>query len=89
MTICTRHDPSYCWVAGSARVLITHQRQYLPQCDRVLVLRGGRVHALGTPQELAPVKLPELQATEGDQPCPFHNSASHVRFVQHGCSHLT
>ena len=52
--------------AGSARILITHQRQYLPQCDRVLVLRGGSVHAIGTPSELAPMKLPELQATEGD-----------------------
>ncbi len=54
------------WVAGSARILITHQRQYLPQCDRVLVLRGGRVHAIGTPVELALMKLPELQATEGN-----------------------
>ena len=53
-------------LVDSARVLVTHQRQYLPQCDRVLVLRAGRVHAIGTPAELAPLKLPELQATEGD-----------------------
>ena len=47
---------------------MTHQRQYLPQCDRVLVLREGRVHAAGTPAELAPRNLPELQATDGALP---------------------
>ena len=55
------------YFAGSARILITHQRQYLPQCSRVLVLRGGSIYAIGTPAELAPLKLPELQATEGDE----------------------
>lgn len=51
-------------MAGSTRVLVTHQRQYLPRCDRVAVLRGGRLVALGTWEELAPLQLPELVAGE-------------------------
>jgi hypothetical protein len=49
-------------MAGSTRLLVTHQRQYLPQCDRVMVLRQGRVHALGSWQEVAALQLPELTA---------------------------
>lgn len=49
-------------LAGSTRVLVTHQRQFLPQCDRVLVLRGGAVLALDTWQGLQPLALPELVA---------------------------
>ena len=32
---------------GCTRLLVTHQRQYLPQCDRVLILRGGAIVADG------------------------------------------
>ncbi|CAG9463350.1 unnamed protein product [Pedinophyceae sp. YPF-701] len=39
-------------MAGRTRVLVTHQRQYLPRCDRVLVLRGGRIAALGPYEEV-------------------------------------
>ena len=63
--ICALFRPAFL-LAGSARVLVTHQRQYLPQCDRVLVLRAGRIYAIGTPAELAPLNLPELQVTEGN-----------------------
>lgn len=52
-------------MAGSTRLLVTHQRHLLPRCDRVLVLRAGRVVALGTWQELAPLDLPELRGAEG------------------------
>jgi ATP-binding cassette subfamily C (CFTR/MRP) protein 4 len=52
-------------MAGTTRVLVTHQRQYLPRCDRVAVLRGGRLVALGTWEQLAPLQLPELVAGEG------------------------
>ena len=44
---------------------MTHQRQFLPACDRVVVLRGGRVFADGTFAELAPLRLPELAGSEG------------------------
>jgi ABC-type sulfate/molybdate transport systems ATPase subunit len=49
---------------GSTRVLVTHQRQYLPRCDRVAVLRGGELVALGTWQDLMELQLPELVAGE-------------------------
>ena len=49
-------------LAGSTRILVTHQRQFLPQCDRVLVLRGGRVAALGSWEEVAGSGMPELGA---------------------------
>ena len=47
---------------GSTRILLTHQRQFLPRCDRVLVLRAGRIQALGTWKEVAELNLPELTA---------------------------
>ncbi|GAX82138.1 hypothetical protein CEUSTIGMA_g9566.t1 [Chlamydomonas eustigma] len=49
-------------MAGSTRVLVTHQRQYLPKCDRVMVMRGGRCAALGTWEEVSLLDLPELKA---------------------------
>ena len=47
---------------GSTRILLTHQRQFLPRCDRVLVLRAGHIQALGTWEEVAGLNLPELTA---------------------------
>lgn len=29
----------------STRVIVTHQRQFLPQCDRIAILRHGRIVA--------------------------------------------
>ena len=49
----------------ATRLLVSHQRQYLPSCDRVLVLRGGRQLAFGPGPELAAAKLPELTAGHG------------------------
>ncbi len=49
----------------STRVLVTHQRQFLPRCDRVLVLRAGRVAALGAWPDVAALNLPELTAGAG------------------------
>lgn len=46
-------------------MLVTHQRQYLPQCSQILVLRGGEVVASGTYEELASRNLPELTAADG------------------------
>ncbi|KAG2425890.1 hypothetical protein HYH02_014893 [Chlamydomonas schloesseri] len=50
---------------GTTRLLVTHQRQYLPKCDRVMVLRGGRVLALAGWREVAALRLPELTAGQG------------------------
>jgi ABC-type multidrug transport system ATPase subunit len=52
---------------GSTRVLVTHQRQYLPACDRLLVLRHGRVAAAGTFDELAGLGMSELHNPAGAQ----------------------
>lgn len=57
---CPASAPDGAATRGSTRVLVTHQRQFLPQCDRVLVMRGGRVAALGTWAEVSAQSLPEL-----------------------------
>lgn len=41
-------------------MLVTHQRQFLPKCDRIAVLRQGHLIALGTWVQLLPLQLPEL-----------------------------
>jgi hypothetical protein len=51
--------------AGATRLLVTHQRQYLPSCSRVLVLRGGQQLALEPWPQLAALRLPELTAGHG------------------------
>lgn len=33
-------------------MLITHQRQFLPACDRLVVLRKGHIVAIGTWEEI-------------------------------------
>ncbi|CAI5520236.1 unnamed protein product, partial [Closterium sp. Naga37s-1] len=38
---------------GRPRIVVTHQLQYLPSCDRVLVLDGGKPVALGPYADLA------------------------------------
>ncbi|GFR40948.1 hypothetical protein Agub_g1612, partial [Astrephomene gubernaculifera] len=45
---------------GATRILATHQRQYLPLCDQLLVLRRGRLAALGPWRQVAALQLPEL-----------------------------
>ncbi|KAJ9515463.1 hypothetical protein QJQ45_016472 [Haematococcus lacustris] len=47
---------------GSTRVLVTHQRQYLPQCGQVMVLRRGRCVGQGRWQQLQELGLQELAA---------------------------
>ena len=39
---------------------MTHQRHFLPHCDRILVLKDGHQRALGTYSQLAPSALTEL-----------------------------
>lgn len=39
-------------LAGKTRVLVTHQVQFLPRCDVVLVMHAGRVQHYGTYDEL-------------------------------------
>ena len=39
-------------LAGKTRILVTHQTQFLPQCDNVVVLSQGEVRATGSYQQL-------------------------------------
>jgi len=39
-------------LAGKTRILVTHQMQYLPMADRIVVLEQGQVVACGTYKEL-------------------------------------
>ena len=50
---------------ASTRLLVTHARQFLPRCDRVVVVRGGVVTHVGTPAALAAAGVPELQGGPG------------------------
>ncbi|EFN52562.1 hypothetical protein CHLNCDRAFT_138549 [Chlorella variabilis] len=51
-------------MAGTTRLLVTHQRQFLPGCDEVLVLRGGEIAHRGTHAELAAAGVPEVIASQ-------------------------
>lgn len=37
---------------GSTRLLVTHQLQFLPQCDAIIVMKEGRIEAVGAWEEL-------------------------------------
>jgi hypothetical protein len=39
-------------LSGKTRLLVTHQLQYLPDCDRVVVMEEGRIAHVGTYTEL-------------------------------------
>ena len=51
--------------AGTTRLLVTHQRQYLPACDRILVMSRGRIVEEGTYAELAARGVADVIAVEG------------------------
>ena len=52
--------------AGCTRLLVTHQRQFLPACDTLVVMRGGQVACSGTYAELAAAGVPEVVVTLGE-----------------------
>ena len=51
--------------AGTTRLLITHQRQYLPACDLILVMAGGRIVDRGTYAELASRGVAQVVVAQG------------------------
>jgi ABC-type multidrug transport system fused ATPase/permease subunit len=51
---------------GAARVLVTHQRQYLPRCDRIVVVVGGEIVAEGSYEELAARGVAEVGGPAAD-----------------------
>eukprot|EP00889_Picochlorum_renovo_P005611 jgi/Picre1/32641/NNA_007987.t1 len=52
---------------GGATILVTHQKQYLPECDYIIVLRNGMIAAEGSYQTLAQQGLPEVLMTSEDR----------------------
>jgi len=55
---------------GRTMVLVTNALQFLPQCDRVVVLSGGTVAADGTYDEVAATAVFQALTTEAPQPPP-------------------
>ncbi len=61
---CLSHEDGIIWHLMDsilpAILLVTHQKQYLAHCDRIIVLRGGKIAAHGTFDELAAQGIPEI-----------------------------
>jgi len=58
-------------LSGKARILVTHQLQFLPQADKIAVMRGGRIESFGSYDELVEQgidfqRFAELTAKEED-----------------------
>jgi len=51
---------------SATKVLVTHQKQYLPQCDVIYVLREGRMSHRGTYDELAALGIQEVMMTDSN-----------------------
>ena len=68
-------------VPGAAFVMVTHEVHHLPACcDRVLLLRGGRVMARGTPADVfTPRLLSELYG------CRMEVDQREARFFARSC----
>ena len=41
----------------STRLLVTHQLQFLPQCDRIIVIKEGKIEADGTWKEVEDLEI--------------------------------
>jgi hypothetical protein len=70
---------------GRTVLLVTHQVQFLPHCDRVVVLAAGAVKACGTFEELRAAGVEEILAnsssnssTDDDSSAPFSSLSTAV-----------
>lgn len=62
---CLSHEDGIIWHRDEmnslpAVVLVTHQKQYLSLCDRIVVLRKGQIAAFGSYGELVAAGIPEV-----------------------------
>jgi len=49
----------------ATRVLVTHQKQYLPKCDRIVVVRQGKIVEQGTYNDLVARGVDEVVIAQG------------------------
>lgn len=57
---CIVHD-----LSGKTRILVTHQLQYMPLVDMIVVLKDGEIVELGTYEELMKVMLASVNRMKG------------------------
>ncbi|ODM90032.1 Multidrug resistance-associated protein 4 [Orchesella cincta] len=53
-------------LAGKLRILVTHQLQYLPQADHIIVLNNGKILAQGTYDQLVDAEIDFVSLMVGD-----------------------
>ncbi|CAL8111094.1 unnamed protein product [Orchesella dallaii] len=53
-------------LAGKLRILVTHQLQYLPQADHIIILKDGKVVAQGSYDELVEAEIDFVSLMVGD-----------------------
>ena len=49
----------------ATRVLVTHQRQFLPECDSIVIMKNGKIEASGTWDELADHEMLQKLKVDG------------------------
>ena len=61
---------------NSTRLLVTHQRQFLPLCDRIVLMNEGRIEVLGTWKEVEahPILKVVEQSSEHEEVIHRHHS---------------
>lgn len=64
------------YLKGKTRVLVTHQLQYLPNVDRIIVLKDGRIEADGSYNELVTIGMDFGRLLENDPAEEEERSAS-------------
>ena len=59
-------------MGNSTRLLVTHQRQFLPLCDRIVLMSEGRIAAIGTWSELEKHPILAIIEQSSDQAEVIH-----------------
>ena len=67
-------------------ILVSHQKQYLAHCDRIVVLREGRIVAVGTWDELYAAGIPEVMVQTAEDADEGKTSRSMARSMSRSAS---
>ena len=65
-----RHIMEECitkFLKGKTIIMVSHQMQFLPMCDRIVVVTDGKIEHVGTYDELTKAGVNLRQATAGEQ----------------------